>query len=378
MPLAQTKKLKAALPAAKPSGVFTTLRASSLNVHSGILCLDYDEKDNRVTILSDVRDRLKQDPHVLALHATCRGAGLAVFVAVVATGATDHKASWRVASAYFRAAFNLNEDRSCGDVGRNRYVSFDPDTWWRDAGPCERFSPDERPEASDPSEHGCPIDYGTCPTDSKNEFSSSPSDGLEKGRSENVSATRGTDRRVEAIERLYTKWVGWRPAVQGTRNAIVVEVAPILLNIVGRSMGHRLLMRFYDEHASAFTDPRHQHEREVGAAIAGALRSYPTTRHKSIALTPGERRVYLRLNERAQDVFRITRSLARADGGRFTMGDAHLGYRLGCDKTSAARALEYLVRDGVLELLERGEPWRAGMVSRRATRYRWISNADSQ
>ena len=76
------------LPAAKPSGCFTDLGASSLVSHSGILCVDIDVEANPSLATNDgataIRERLRQDPHVIAFYASTGGKGLAVYVPVLA------------------------------------------------------------------------------------------------------------------------------------------------------------------------------------------------------------------------------------------------------------------------------------------------------
>jgi len=364
------------LPAVKPSGLFSALDAASLVKHSGCLCVDIDAKDNpkirNDASRSEVCRRLREDPHVFAHHVSTGGQGLAVYVAVAARTAAQHKECFAVAAAHFRTVFDVTIDSLCSDVSRNRFVSFDPDTWVRHDGVCTMF---DGATASLSSESGVSRNWETCPVYSKNEFSPSPlhvsSEEKETGLEDHgPGEAQPSAASLRFSAKLYGQWVAHRPAVQGMRNKTICELVPILTNIVGRGMVLDFLLRFYDQAAGAFTDSREQHEAESRSMIEASLRSYAT--NAKIGLTAKERSFYQSLDERRQDVFRITRSLARIAGndGVFVMTDGHLGQRLGCDKNSAGRSLDYLVRDGVLKVVTKGEPRRLG-CRRVATRYRW-------
>lgn len=395
------------LPAAKPSGCFTDLGASSLVAHSGILCVDIDVEANPSLATNDgataIRERLRQDPHVIAFYASTGGKGLAVYVPVLAgADGSMHGACYASAEAYFKSALGLTSDPHCKDVSRNRFVSFDADTWVRSGGAVTPFAPTN-------SEHRDPvtvtIDNVTCDSISEKESPLLVSSlGLQDGvvlRKEDLRATPpcpspqcedvdGEDFSsaptsapsiwTPAIDRLYARWLGHVKPEDGIRNAIMVGRIPILLSIVAPVLVERFMERFYNEHREVFADyPFDEFKRQTARQIAACVSSY--AENPKIALNAKERAAYTILREwpNRQDTFRICRSLSRARSnvaGVFPLTADHLAQRLGRHRQDAKRQLEYLTAAGVLSIVEKGTQWAKDQLPQR-TRYRWALRTTS-
>jgi hypothetical protein len=394
----EAKAIKERLPAVKPGGLFTGLSAATLEERSGAMPAEFDAKDHPGRDLPGMRQWLLADEHVFAVHVSAGGAGLVVYVPVKADDDPTYKRCFAAAAAHFAAKFGLKVDSSGSDICRNRFVSYDPDCLWKKGGVVVPFQPAPTPVGSEPVptvteadgrlgqvrqdsppvNEGVSHNNGTLSHNSKNEPSTPPpsSSGIEDPGSTGHPGTTSDPDRFSS--KLYYNWViKHHPAVQGTRNQTIRELAPILINIVGREMALTFLTKYYDDAAGVFLDPRSKHEQECRAMLAAVLRSYPT--NATVGLNANERRIYATLDARRQDVFRIVRSLSRIpnNAGVAPLTDHHLGQRLGCDRTSSARALEYLVRDGIIELVERGEQWRPGMIGRKSSRYRWIAHLET-
>jgi hypothetical protein len=72
---------KRKLPAISPSGKFAERKADALEAHSGILCMDIDEKDNPEMQI----EQLQSDPYVYAYHQSVGGYGYAVYFLIEPT-----------------------------------------------------------------------------------------------------------------------------------------------------------------------------------------------------------------------------------------------------------------------------------------------------
>ncbi|KAA0242825.1 MAG: hypothetical protein EDM70_12655 [Candidatus Brocadia sp. AMX2] len=124
----EQKECKSSLPCFTASGLFTKRSAEGLAVHSGFILLDIDYKDNPA--LSEqgdrIRQRLTKDKLTAFLFASCRGKGLAVGVKI---DKNHHAESFQHLEAYYKKTYGLVVDKSCKDVSRLRFVSYDPDIY---------------------------------------------------------------------------------------------------------------------------------------------------------------------------------------------------------------------------------------------------------
>jgi len=113
---------KIALPAATPSGTFSSRGASNLIQHSGFIVLDFDAKDNAVF----PADAIACDPYVYAFHKSVSGEGYAVYIKIEGD---KHRESFEALEKYFADNYQVLLDQSGKDVSRMRYVSHDPEVF---------------------------------------------------------------------------------------------------------------------------------------------------------------------------------------------------------------------------------------------------------
>lgn len=115
------KKEKTTLPCVTASGVFKTRKANELIQHSGVICIDVDEKDQLTQI--DI-EQLKSDPYIHAVHVSASGgSGYACYVKI---DADRHLDAFLGLEEYFFVNYSIVIDKSCKDVSRLRFVSYDP------------------------------------------------------------------------------------------------------------------------------------------------------------------------------------------------------------------------------------------------------------
>lgn len=115
---------KRKLPGFTTSGTFSTRKAEQLLAHSGLLCLDIDNKDANAGVdLVAARRAVEADSYTYAVAASTGGVGFFVLVPIPAD---DHKGSFRALAAYYQQAYGVAVDQACKDVSRLRFVSYDP------------------------------------------------------------------------------------------------------------------------------------------------------------------------------------------------------------------------------------------------------------
>jgi predicted P-loop ATPase len=115
------KRKKETLHAVTSSGVFKERKASSLIKHSGLICIDVDAKDQLCEI--DI-DSLKNDEYVHCVHRSAGGFGFAVYVKI---DKERHLDAFLGLEEYFFVNYSIVVDKSCKDVSRLRFISFDPE-----------------------------------------------------------------------------------------------------------------------------------------------------------------------------------------------------------------------------------------------------------
>lgn len=118
-----TKENKQKLECVTASGTFDERAKSKLVEHSGLICIDIDAKDQISNI--DI-EALKNDAYVYVIHKSVGGQGLAVYFKV---DKTKHDDAFLGLEKYLFEKYLLVTDKSCKDVSRLRFVSFDPDLY---------------------------------------------------------------------------------------------------------------------------------------------------------------------------------------------------------------------------------------------------------
>ena len=141
-------KLKGQLPCFTASGVFRGRKAVDLEAHSGFICIDLDAKDNtEAAEFGKLKSLLPGCPSVAYCARSAGGKGY--FCLVPIADPAMHREFFRALCADFKKC-GLTVDRSGADVGRKRFVSYDPEPYINTgAVPYARVfrKEDERPEA---------------------------------------------------------------------------------------------------------------------------------------------------------------------------------------------------------------------------------------
>lgn len=122
------KSLKKQLPLATISGTFApTRKAENLVTHSNLLCIDIDKHDNMdVEWFADLRNEWHNIPQILyAAHSVGGEGWFAIFRIAYPE---KHRAQFEALRRDF-AQNGLSIDRSCCDVSRMRFISYDSDPY---------------------------------------------------------------------------------------------------------------------------------------------------------------------------------------------------------------------------------------------------------
>lgn len=89
-----------------------------------ILDLDLEYEDD----LDDVFEKLKQDKYTKIVHRSFSGDGFAVIVEMSKIDAYQNfKLVFKKLEEYYKDTYNLSIDQNCSNIGRLRYLSYDPD-----------------------------------------------------------------------------------------------------------------------------------------------------------------------------------------------------------------------------------------------------------
>lgn len=120
---------KTQLRGVTPCGTFSKRSAKDIKSHSGVIAIDIDKQDQIEGLnLSKVRVRIMQDSYTHAVHESASGkGGMVVYVKI---DPKRHKDAFMSLEKYFANEYGVIIDRSCKDVSRFRFVSFDPDLFY--------------------------------------------------------------------------------------------------------------------------------------------------------------------------------------------------------------------------------------------------------
>jgi len=114
------RREKPTVPGVTPSGLFTYRNKAGLTEHSGVIGLDFDAKDNEYF----PADEIATDPYVFGMHRSISGKGWVVYVKVQPD---RHDDAFLALDKYFANEYQVVVDPSGKDVGRFRFVSYDPE-----------------------------------------------------------------------------------------------------------------------------------------------------------------------------------------------------------------------------------------------------------
>ena len=114
-------ELKKMLPAICFSGIFSKRNDSSINEHSGVICLDFDGYPNKKELLSD-KERLTKDKFVYSVFISPSGNGLKALVKIP-QDIDNHVNYFNSLDNHFNSDYF---DKTCKNVSRVCYESYDP------------------------------------------------------------------------------------------------------------------------------------------------------------------------------------------------------------------------------------------------------------
>jgi predicted P-loop ATPase len=110
--------LKKSIPSVTIGGVFKERKQDDLIEHSGFICLDIDEFNDKTALL--------QDPYTYALFRSASGGGLAVLVKI---NKDKHKESYTWLSNYYFINYGIAVDPAPKNVASLRFVSYDSELY---------------------------------------------------------------------------------------------------------------------------------------------------------------------------------------------------------------------------------------------------------
>ena len=114
-------QLKQSLPAICFSGKFTKRNDSALSLHSGLICLDFDNFTSEKLMLEE-KEIITKDRYTYSVFVSPSGLGLKVLVKIPAE-ADNHKKFFQSLQHHYNSEFF---DITCKNVSRVCYESYDP------------------------------------------------------------------------------------------------------------------------------------------------------------------------------------------------------------------------------------------------------------
>jgi hypothetical protein len=117
----QDPELKKKMPIATISGRFSERNKEKLLEHSGFICIDIDNIEPEQMV--SVANKIWGDVYTYASFKSIRGNGLAVLVKI---DPAKHEDAFEGLERYYAQTYGISIDRSCKDVSRARFVSYDP------------------------------------------------------------------------------------------------------------------------------------------------------------------------------------------------------------------------------------------------------------
>lgn len=126
----RSEAIKLSLPCYSPSGVFTKRKDKCLEEHSGLICVDIDYKDNTdVLNFENLKQLIIQIPYVAYCGLSCGGRGY--FVLIPIKYEERHREHYTAICEDFQRC-GISVDRSCINVSRLRFVSYDDTAYFNE------------------------------------------------------------------------------------------------------------------------------------------------------------------------------------------------------------------------------------------------------
>lgn len=120
--------LKKTLPAATVSGTFTRRAASAIIHYNGLVCLDFDAKENPGLSPTEMKARLAEFGEVAYASLSVGGAGVFAIIPTNCTDPAQHPALVDFLGQVLTEE-GLVFDKACKDVSRLRFISHDPEAY---------------------------------------------------------------------------------------------------------------------------------------------------------------------------------------------------------------------------------------------------------
>jgi hypothetical protein len=369
------KKAKRKLPCFLISGSTSGgHKKTSVFAHSGLLQIDIDDVEEATGMSpEDLRDRIGQDPHILAGFISPSGNGVKALLCIPASKDT-HQAAFATAAAHFRSRHGVEIDAKCQDISRLCFVSHDPGLVLNlSCTPLDLPTPEGKQENAAPQKRSSRREAVTLPT------ANTPIHTHTHNSSKYLHPTsyilHNTFDDWPDLKKIYdrniTRYFG-RPQ-RGQRNAAIVEISARMFFVVKPEFVMLILNHYRQEHHEVFADySPADFEHEARAMLEGCELSFRQE------LTERERLAYLDLPEREKPAFRIARSLSRCKSDAttppplFHLSCHELAVRLGLFDIQAGRILQDLEKRGIIETVRPGTKRQTGQP-RIATVWRWMS-----
>lgn len=117
------REIKTLLPCYTVSGIFSERKESGLIRHSGVVCIDVDQKDNmQVGNFNELKMLITKIPYVSYCGLSCGGKGY--FILIPIEQVNKHREHYRAICDDFERC-GIKVDRNCIDISRLRIASFD-------------------------------------------------------------------------------------------------------------------------------------------------------------------------------------------------------------------------------------------------------------
>jgi len=121
----EADKIKSTLPCILFAGEFSERNGNGLINHSGLMCVDFDKYPNDEVMLEH-RALLERNPHIVLLFISPSGNGIKAVVKIPNATKETHPKYFTA----FQKEFDFEYwDKSCSNVDRVCYESYDPDIY---------------------------------------------------------------------------------------------------------------------------------------------------------------------------------------------------------------------------------------------------------
>ena len=337
-------------------------------IHSGLLQIDLDKKDNPLLSSSKMIELLKNDPHVVASFLSPSGGVKGI--CAISDNEDDHLGCFLGAKKHFKE-LGLKIDGQPKNMKSLCYLSYDP-TPYVATGEVQVFQPLQvQIESVDTNtqSHKYTITQSLNNTEEYNIESPLERVRIKRKIEERVEEwKKGLDQIKDIgiienwnlIEERYTPMLGSRN--HDLCDFIAYSICRFSKDV---ALGIASLMR--ELWAPVYKDSMDKHMYEANKQWSACEYSYRATMNKQ------EEEIYNELNESQKSVFRICRGLSlyenkRTKSGEFFLSCRELGKRIGFSHEKAKRMLnEFSDELLLLQVIENGKA-----AGRKATMYKWI------